>query len=58
MAVSNQMSKTLSRVQLAPSSVQRAGEVLSPAALEFVADLEFRFRPTRDALLQRRQQHR
>lgn len=58
MAVSNQMSKTLSRVQLAPSSVQRAGEVLSPAALEFVADLEFRFRPTRDALLQRRQQKR
>src|ERR1700721_1263431 len=52
------MSTARSRAQHAPSSVHRAGEVLSPAALQFVADLETRFRPTRDSLLELRQQKR
>jgi malate synthase len=52
------MTTAQSKTKHAPSSVQRAGEVLSTAALEFVGDLETRFRPARDSLLQRRQQRR
>src|SRR5439155_23695755 len=35
-------------IQVARSSVERAGEVLTPAALDFVADLHRRFGPVRD----------
>ncbi|MGH8962228.1 MAG: malate synthase A [Jatrophihabitantaceae bacterium] len=40
----------------APSTIPRAGEVLTPEALAFVADLQRRFGPRRDELLARRQE--
>jgi malate synthase len=40
----------------APSTVPRAEEVLTPEALAFVADLQRRFAPRRDELLERRRQ--
>ena len=45
-------------IQVARSSVERAGEVLTPAALDFVADLHRRFGPVRDELLRRRHERR
>jgi malate synthase len=45
-------------IRVAPSTVDRADEVLTPAALDFVADLHRRFRPVRDDLLRRRHERR
>ena len=45
-------------IEVAPSTVERAGEVLTPDAVEFVADLQRRFGPVRDELLRRRRERR
>jgi len=45
-------------IRVAPSTVERASEVLTPAALDFVADLHRRFGPVRDDLLRRRHERR
>jgi malate synthase len=44
------------RVDAAACAVVGADEVLTSAALDFVADLQRRFRPRRDELMQRRQE--
>jgi malate synthase len=41
-------------IEVTPSTVDRAREVLTPEALDFVADLQRRFGPVRDELLRRR----
>jgi malate synthase len=48
----------MSDVRVSPSTVERADEVLSARALDFVAELQRRFRPVRDELLGRRAQRR
>jgi malate synthase len=48
----------MSQVQVSPSTVDRAGEVLSEAAVEFVAALQRRFGPRRDELLAARARRR
>ncbi|MGY1785292.1 malate synthase A [Geodermatophilus sp. SYSU D00698] len=45
------MSLDTSGVRVEGPDVERSGEVLTPEALEFVADLQRRFGPQRDALL-------
>ena len=45
-------------VRVVGPAIERGDEVLTPQALEFVADLQHRFGPRRDALLVRRRQRR
>jgi malate synthase len=45
-------------IHIEPSSVDRAAQILTPAALDFVAGLQRRFGPVRDQLLEERRRRR
>ncbi len=49
---------SMADVRVLPSDVERSGEVLTDEALDFVAELQRRFGPVRDGLLQRRVERR